>query len=39
MTEAVGQGVRFVEDELPVERVVERLVEGAREILQGRVMD
>jgi NAD(P)H-dependent flavin oxidoreductase YrpB (nitropropane dioxygenase family) len=39
MTEAVGQGVSFVEDELPVERVVERLAEGAREILRGRVVD
>ena len=39
MTEAVGQGVRFVEDELPVERVAERLAEGAREILRGRVVD
>lgn len=39
MTEAVGQGVRFVEDELPVERVVERLAEGARAALRARVAD
>ena len=39
MTEAVGQGVRFVEDELPVAGVAQRLADTARSILRDRLSD